>query len=222
LTGGAFADRQYELDNAGSSAYPRHPTHSCVTGRIDARRENGAAAGLASGETIGTLALAEPDGRWDAAGVSLVAKPVDRGFELDRTKSYVLDGHTADLIVVVARESGTGGDEGLSFFTVPGDAPGLERRLLSTVDETPKQVRLEFSAVRAELLGDRGQASEALARTLDLAAVALANEMVGGAQKLLETSVEYAKTRAWRESKRRRRQRESTGNRSNVEGSGER
>ena len=54
-------------------------------------------------------------------------------------KSFVLDGHTADLIVVVAR-----GDKGLSFFTVPGDAPGLTRRALKVMDPTRKQARLEF------------------------------------------------------------------------------
>jgi alkylation response protein AidB-like acyl-CoA dehydrogenase len=151
--------------------------------------------GLASGETIATLALAEPDGRWDAAGVALTAAPADGAFRLDGTKSFVLDGHTADLIVVVARQPGSSGEDGLSFFTVPGDAGGLERRLLSTVDATRKQARLEFRGVRAEPLGELGAGAPALARTLDQAAIALANEMVGGAQKVLEATVDYAKVR---------------------------
>jgi alkylation response protein AidB-like acyl-CoA dehydrogenase len=151
--------------------------------------------GLASGETIATLALAEPDGRWDAAGVALTAAPADGAFRLDGTKSFVLDGHTADLIVVAARQPGSSGEDGLSFFTVPGDAGGLERRLLSTVDATRKQARLEFRGVRAEPLGELGAGAPALARTLDQAAIALANEMVGGAQKVLEATVDYAKVR---------------------------
>jgi alkylation response protein AidB-like acyl-CoA dehydrogenase len=150
---------------------------------------------LASGETIATLALAEPDGRWDAAGVALTAAPADGAFRLDGTKSFVLDGHTADLIVVAARQPGSSGEDGLSFFTVPGDAGGLERRLLSTVDATRKQARLEFRGVRAEPLGELGAGAPALARTLDQAAIALANEMVGGAQKVLEATVDYAKVR---------------------------
>jgi alkylation response protein AidB-like acyl-CoA dehydrogenase len=151
--------------------------------------------GLASGETIATLALCEPNGCWGAAGVGLIASEKSGGFELDGVKTYVLDGHTADLIVVVARSPGTSGETGLSFFTVPGDAPGLDRRLLSTIDATRKQARLEFTGVRAELLGNLGEGAPALAKTLDLAAIALASEMVGGAQRVLESAVEYAKTR---------------------------
>jgi alkylation response protein AidB-like acyl-CoA dehydrogenase len=150
---------------------------------------------LASGETIATLAFSEPDGRWDASGVALTAKPVNGAFQLDGVKTYVLDGHTADLIVVVARSPGSTGEDGLSFFTVAGDSPGLERRALSTVDATRKQARLAFSGVRAEPLGELESGGPALARTLDQAAIALANEMVGGAQRVLEMAVEYAKTR---------------------------
>ncbi len=151
--------------------------------------------GIALGETIATLAFTEPNGRWDSAGVACTATPANGAFQLDGVKSFVLDGHTADLIVVVARTPGSSGDDGLSFFTVPGDAHGLERRALSTVDTTRKQAQLEFSGVRADLLGELGAGGPALARTLDQAAVALASEMVGGAQKVLETAVEYAKVR---------------------------
>ena len=154
---------------------------------------------IASGETLATLAVAEPTGRWaghwDATGVTLTAESANGAFRLDGEKSYVLDGHTADLIVVVARAPGSSGDDGLSFFTVAGDADGLERRALATADATRKQAGLRFSGVRAELLSELGAGGPALARTLDLAAIALANESVGGAQKVLEESVEYAKTR---------------------------
>jgi alkylation response protein AidB-like acyl-CoA dehydrogenase len=146
--------------------------------------------GIAAGETIATLALAEPAGSWDPTSVALTATAANGGFRLDGTKTYVLDGHIADLIVVVARTPGT---DGVALFTVRGDAPGLERRLLKTVDATRKQARLDFTGAPAELLGD--DAPAALARTLDQAAVALASEMVGGAQMVLETAVEYAKVR---------------------------
>jgi len=150
---------------------------------------------LASGETIGALALTEPDGRWDPASVRTTARAGDGAFLLDGVKSFVLDGHSADLLVVAAREPGSAGDAGLSLFSVAGDAEGLLRRPLASADATRKLARLEFSGVRGELLGERGTAGPALARTLDLAAIALANECVGGAQRVLEASVEYAKTR---------------------------
>ena len=151
--------------------------------------------GIASGETIATLAFTEPNGKWDADGITMEAKADGGGYVLDGTKMFVLDGHTAALIVVVARTAGTSGEEGISFFTVAGDAPGLTRTPLATMDQTRKQARLEFSGVKAQPLGTPGAGWAALSTTLDQAAVGLSNEMVGGAQFVLEESVQYAKDR---------------------------
>jgi alkylation response protein AidB-like acyl-CoA dehydrogenase len=146
---------------------------------------------IAAGESVATLAFTEDNGRWDPSGVELTATPADGGYLLDGAKSFVLDGHTADLIVVLARLPGSSGDQGLSFFTVSGQAKGLERRPLRTVDQTRKQARLTFDAVPAEPLGAMGEAAEPLARTLDQAAVCLANEMVGGAERLRQDTMDY-------------------------------
>jgi alkylation response protein AidB-like acyl-CoA dehydrogenase len=150
--------------------------------------------GIASGQTIAALALTEPEGRWDASG-TLEARPVDGAWTLHGTKSFVIDGHLADTVVAVAREQGTSGEDGICFFVVDGDAPGLTRTQLATMDWTRKQARLDFSDVPARLLGEAGRGWPALSKTLDQAAVCLANEMVGGAQKVLDMSVEYAKVR---------------------------
>jgi len=152
--------------------------------------------GIASGETIATLAFTEPSGKWDANGITMEAVPDGSGgYTLDGTKMFVLDGHTAGLIVVAARAAGSGGTEGISFFTVAGDAPGLTRTALPTMDQTRKQAKLEFSGVKAQLLGEAGAGWAALSKTLDQVAVCLAAEQVGGAQKCLDMSVEYAKVR---------------------------
>ena len=103
---------------------------------------------IADGDTIATLAFTEPNGRWDATGVEMTATPSGGRFRLDGIKSFVLDGHTADLIVVLARRPGTFGNDGLSFFTVAGDASGLTRRALKVLDPTRKQARLEFRPSR--------------------------------------------------------------------------
>jgi len=150
---------------------------------------------IASGESIATLAFTEPSGKWDASGITMEAKPSGDGYALSGTKMFVIDGHTADKIVVVARLAGTGGEDGISFFTVAGDAAGLTRTPLATMDMTRKQAKLEFSDVQAEPLGEPGKGWAALSKTLDQAAVGLANEMVGGAQFVLDMSVEYAKVR---------------------------
>ncbi len=150
---------------------------------------------IASGDTIATLAFTEPNGRWDAEGVEATATPADGKFRLDGIKSFVLDGHTADLIVVLARRPGSRGDEGLSFFTVPGDAPGLARRALNVLDPTRKQARLEFRSVEAELLGEEGGGAAPFTKTMSQAAACLANEMVGGADRLRQSALDYANLR---------------------------
>jgi alkylation response protein AidB-like acyl-CoA dehydrogenase len=152
--------------------------------------------GIASGDTIATLAFTEPSGKWDAAGITMEAKEnVGGEFTLSGEKMFVLDGFTADTIVVVARLEGTTGTDGIMFFTVAGDADGLTRTPLQTMDQTRKQAKLEFDNVIASPLGSTEDGFAAFSKTLDQAAVALANEMMGGAQKVLEMSVEYAKVR---------------------------
>jgi alkylation response protein AidB-like acyl-CoA dehydrogenase len=150
---------------------------------------------IATGDTIATLAFTEPNGRWDAEGVETTATPSGGKFRLNGVKSFVLDGHTADLIVVLARRPGSRGDEGLSFFTVAGDAAGLSRRALNVIDPTRKQARLEFRSVEAELLGAEGGGAAPFARTMMQAAACLANEMVGGADRLRQSALDYANLR---------------------------
>ena len=150
---------------------------------------------IAAGKTIAAFAFTEDNGRWDLGGVGATAAPSGSMFKLDGVKSFVLDGHTADLIVVLARRPGSLGADGLSLFTVRGDAPGLERRQLESMDPTRKLARLQFSGVEAALLGEAGAASGPLATTLDMAAICLANEMVGGAEQLLRQAIEFASQR---------------------------
>ncbi len=146
--------------------------------------------GLASGETKGTLAITEDNGRWDLDAIGLEASASGDGWVLNGHKMFVIDGHVADLIVAVGRTP-----EGISLFGVKSDADGLTRTPLPTMDQTRKQARLEFSNTPAWLIGTEGGAAAGLSKTLDLAAVALAAEQVGGAQRCLDSSVEYAKTR---------------------------
>ncbi|MEO8267145.1 MAG: acyl-CoA dehydrogenase family protein [Ilumatobacteraceae bacterium] len=146
--------------------------------------------GIASGETIATLAFTEPSGKWDEAGITMQASGSGGDFTLNGTKMFVLDGHTAGLILVAARTA-----KGVSLFAVDGSATGLTRTALSTMDQTRKQAKLEFADTPATLIGVDGDGWKVLSTVLDLAAVGLAAEQVGGAQKVLEMAVEYAKVR---------------------------
>jgi alkylation response protein AidB-like acyl-CoA dehydrogenase len=154
--------------------------------------------GIAEGETRATVACTEADGRWDATGIAATARADGSDFILDGTKSFVLDGHCADLLIVAARREGTSGEEGISLFLVPTDGPGVERRVLPTMDQTRRQAEIALRDVRipaTALMGAEGEAWPALKKTLDLAAVALSAEQVGGAQKCLDMAVAYAKER---------------------------
>ncbi|MEZ4330835.1 MAG: acyl-CoA dehydrogenase family protein [Myxococcota bacterium] len=153
---------------------------------------------IAEGAATATLAYCEAAGRWTPDAIEATARPDGDGFVLDGTKTWVVDGHTADHLLVVARQPGTRGEQGLGVFLVAGDAPGLERKVLPTMDQTRRLAELRLTGVRvgrAACLGEPGSAAPGLARALDLAAIALAAEQVGGAQRCLDMAVAYAKER---------------------------
>ena len=146
--------------------------------------------GIASGDTIATVALTDDAGLWDLTATSTTATAKGEGFVLNGVRSYVTDGSIASLILVPAKTS-----MGLSLFAVAGDGPGVSRQSLPTMDQTRKQSRLELKDAPATLIGVQGEALAGLETTMQVAAAALAAEQVGGAQRVLNNSVEYAKTR---------------------------
>jgi alkylation response protein AidB-like acyl-CoA dehydrogenase len=146
--------------------------------------------GIVAGETVATMALTEQDGRWYPRRVTTRAQRGGAGWTVTGTKMFVPDGHTADLLLVVAHT-----DAGLSLFAVEASAPGLSRVPLPTMDQTRKQARVEFDAVPARLVGVDGAGQSVIDRTLATAAVLLAAEQVGGAARALELAVDYAKLR---------------------------
>ncbi len=153
---------------------------------------------IADGKLLATLAMTEASGRCDADGIAATARREGSGFRIDGSKRFVLDGHCADLLIVAARDAASAGESGVSLFAVPADTAGIERHPLATIDQTRRLSAIEFNDVRvpeAALMGEAGQAWPALSKTLDLAAIALAAEQVGGAQRALDLSVRYANER---------------------------
>ena len=146
--------------------------------------------GIASGETIATVALTDDAGMWDLRSTSTTATREGDHFVISGVRSYVTDGSTATLLLVPAVT-----DKGLSLFAVAGDAEGVTREVLATMDQTRKQSRIEFTNAPATLVGEEGGALAGLETTAQVAAAALAAEQVGGAQRVLDASVEYAKNR---------------------------
>ncbi|SHH61076.1 acyl-CoA dehydrogenase family protein [Streptomyces sp. 3214.6] len=147
--------------------------------------------GIADGRTTATLAVAEDDGTWDPALITVRALPGgDGGWKLSGRKCFVVDGTTADLVLVVARTVA-----GPSLFAVDRSATGLSAEPLRTLDATRAMARLTFDTVPATLVGTDGAGGRIMARVLDVASVALAAEQSGGARRCLEMSAEYARTR---------------------------
>jgi alkylation response protein AidB-like acyl-CoA dehydrogenase len=156
----------------------------------DDQSKSGYLPGIASGETIATVALTDDEGRWDLSSTSTTATRAGDSFVLSGVRNYVTDGSTASLLLVPAMT-----DAGLSLFAVEGDASGVSRETLSTMDQTRKQSRIVFENAPARLVGEEGAALNGLEATMQIAAAALAAEQVGGAQRVLDSSVEYAKNR---------------------------
>lgn len=147
--------------------------------------------GIADGSSTATLAWVEKLGAWDtAAQIDARATATTDGWSLTGRKTLVLDGATASLVLVVA-----GTPAGPSLFAVVPGAAGMTSRLLKTLDSTRAFGSIEFDATPARLIGTDGRGAEVLDRTLQIAAVALAAEQVGTAERCLEISVEYSKLR---------------------------
>ena len=139
-------------------------------------------APICRGEKKATLALLESSARWDPAAVQMKA--------IHGQKLFVPDAGVADFLIVAARDGAE-----LALHLVDGKADGVHIRPSPAMDATRKLCEVAFCGVKGELLGSGAAAERALAHALDVATVALVAEMVGGMQKVLDTTVEYAKTR---------------------------
>ena len=143
--------------------------------------------GIAAGETIATLALLERAAGWGADGIAVAATLGPGGWTLTGQKKHVLDGHVADLVLVVARTPA-----GVSVFAVD---QGYVATPVDTMDQTRKQAELTFERTPARLIGEEGAGWATVERALDAAAILLGAEQVGGASAALDMAVEYAKVR---------------------------
>ena len=137
-------------------------------------------------------------GGWGADAVEATWHREGKDFVLNGTWRYIPDGHSADFIVIAARAEGTSGEEGISLFLLDTGLPGVTRQWLPTMDQTRKQGQLvldRLSLDEALLMGTAGQGWPSLSKIISLATVAAAAEQVGGAQQVLDMTVEYTQER---------------------------
>jgi alkylation response protein AidB-like acyl-CoA dehydrogenase len=143
---------------------------------------------IASGEAIGTLALFEGKGNPSPQGIELTAS----GNNLSGVKKPVPDGAIADFVIVAARTGSTGRDSDISLFLVDMKAGGVEARALTNIDPSRGQAELTFRNCKAEPLGPANDGWSIVSQILDRAAVLIAFEQVGGADRALEMGRDYA------------------------------
>lgn len=139
---------------------------------------------LAAGEAVGTFAMSEGQGRTSPA--KILAKV--EGGKLTGAKFPVADGDVADFAVVAARDE----QGAVSLYLVELAAAGVCRESLDTIDPTRGQARLVFDRAPAELLGTKGDGWHIASQVLDRAAVLMAFEQLGGADRALEMARDYA------------------------------
>jgi acyl-CoA dehydrogenase len=146
---------------------------------------------LASGEVIGTFALAEGPQQPTPKTI----KATFKGGKLDGVKVPVPDGDVADFAVVLVRTGEGQGERALSLVIVDLKSPGVSRRTVKTVDPSRSQAELTFKGAAAEQLGASGDGWDLAKRVLDRAAVLMAFEQVGGADSCLAMAKDYALNR---------------------------
>ena len=154
-------------------------------------------AQIVAGSTA-TLAYTGVSGRWDAAAVEATCEQSGDGYVINGSYRFVPDGHTADILVIAARLPGSEGEQGISLFVLPADTAGISRQWLPTMDQTRKQAQLVFDQVHvpsSALMGEAGNAWPQLSKIIDLAAVAIAADQVGGAQQSLDITLAYLQER---------------------------
>lgn len=165
----------------------------CVETAGSAEQKTTLLSGMAAGRTKLTLAVLEEHARWDVSGIRLAAEKDGDGYLLNGLKLFVPDAHTADYIVCAGRTS-----DGVTLFLVDRRQSGVGTRLLKSMDQTRKLCEVSLDGVRVgaeSLLGEPGQGWTLLSDVLNRTKVALCAEMCGGAQRVLDMSVEYAKLR---------------------------
>jgi alkylation response protein AidB-like acyl-CoA dehydrogenase len=143
---------------------------------------------IASGEAIGTLALFEGAGNPSPKAINVSGSQGT----VSGTKKPVPDGAIADFAVVAARTGSTGRETDIGLFIVDLNGAGVTRRPLSNIDQAHGQAEIVFDKCKAEPLGDATEGWSILTRVLDRAAVLVAFEQVGGADRALEMGRDYA------------------------------
>ena len=176
--------------------------HSLLVAATDAQK-NEYLPKIVEGTLTATLAYtgkqaAYGGGSWGADTVQATYKKSGNDYVLNGTLRYVIDGHTADLLIIAARAENSTGAEGISLFVVPASTAGISRKWLPTMDQTRHQAEIILSNVSipaSALMGAEAQAWPQLQNIISLAKIAVSAEQMGGAQEMLDKTVAFTQER---------------------------
>jgi len=202
--GGSFVDLAIILEQLGRGLVPE-PFIASVVLAGGLLSEHGSEAQreafltpMIEGRTSLAFAYAEKQSRYELSDCRTRAEKKGKGWRITGEKVWVLNGHAADQILVVARTGGEQFDEaGLSLFVVDGEAAGLTRMRVPGMDgQRTAVLRFEGVEVGADrLLGREGEAFAAIEKAIDRGAAAACAEGQGQVQELFERTVAYLKER---------------------------
>ncbi len=199
--GGSMIDAAILLEQFGTTLVPEPYVASVVLGGMAVRHAGSEAqkaellGPMIEGASSLALAWAERQGRYDAFDVATKAEKRGSGYALRGEKVWVLNGHAAEHLVVSARTAGGRRDRaGVSIFVVPKSAKGVSIESVRTMDGGRAAI-VRLDGAEAQLLGEEGNAIDALELVLDKGAAAACAEGVGVLSAVLAMTVEYLKTR---------------------------
>jgi alkylation response protein AidB-like acyl-CoA dehydrogenase len=203
-TGGDFLDLTVLLEEMGRSLVPSPFFSTVVLGGLtvldagtDAQKQD-ILPQICSGDLMMTMALTEPSASFEPWGVETVADQLGDGFVINGTKLFVADAQAADLLLIVARTSSESDPaRGITLFLVPAATQGLTINPLNTIaSDRQYEVSLDGAIVpAASVLGEVGEGWPVVQRALLRATAGKCAEMLGGANAVLEMTVEYVKQR---------------------------
>ncbi len=152
---------------------------------------------IAEGKMAIALALTEPAGTYTPAGISVTAVADGDDYVINGTKLFVSDANVADYLICVARTKDGASEDGITLFLVDAKSQGISYTMLKTI-ASDKQAEVVFDNVRVpkkNMLGELDKGWAEVAKIIDRAAAGKCAEMIGGAQQVLEMTVQYAKDR---------------------------
>jgi alkylation response protein AidB-like acyl-CoA dehydrogenase len=150
---------------------------------------------IASGDAIGTIAIVEHDDSLNPADLKTTARRSGASYVLNGTKLFVPYAHCADFIVVAAKVEPAADPNGVALFLVERAADGVEVRMLKSVDQTRRFGELKLGSVTVSADARLDSDGELFEKVLDIGAVAMSADSLGGTERVLEMAVEYSKVR---------------------------